>query len=71
MLCSNALSNLKKPCDSYSLNSVVDPFDLAREKKKERERMENEKEGRKEGGREGEILILMCRVCKLTLLWAM
>lgn len=34
MLCSNALSNLKKPCDSYSLNSVVDPFDLAREKKK-------------------------------------
>lgn len=54
MLCSNALSNLKKPCDSYSLNSVVDPFDLAREKKKERERMENEK-GRKErrkGGRD-------------------
>lgn len=52
MLCSNALSNLKKPCDSYSLNSVVDPFDLAREKKKERERMENEK-GRKERRRKG------------------
>lgn len=55
MLCSNALSNLKKPCDSHSLNSVVDQFDLAREKKKkERERMENEK-GRKErrkGGRD-------------------
>lgn len=48
MLCSNALSNLKKPCDSHSLNSVVDQFDLARGKeKKERERMENEK-GRKE-----------------------
>lgn len=31
--------------------------------------MENEK-GRKEG-REGEILTLMCRVCKVTLLWAM
>lgn len=55
MLCSNALSNLRKPCDSYSLNSVVDQFDLARKKKiKERERMENEK-GRKErrkGGRD-------------------
>lgn len=71
MLCSNALSNLRKPCDSYSLNSVVDQFDLARKKKKRREKeWKMKKEGRKEG-REGEILILMCRVCKLTLLWAM
>lgn len=50
MLCSNALSNLKKPCDSYSLNSVVDPFDLAREKKKRREKeWKMKKEGKKEG----------------------
>lgn len=51
MLCSNALSNLKKPCDSHSLNSVVDQFDLARGKEKGERK--NGKWKRKEGKKEG------------------